>query len=99
MNPVTYDILTRRVKQLGHLPAMPAILSTLTTALTMPAGKIDLDHISETIAYDKSLTAQVLRLPTPLYSANAVKSPRCVMLSSLSACGAFVILFFRAAFP
>ena len=62
MNPVTYDILTQRVKQLGHLPAMPAILSTLTTALTMPAGKIDLDHVSETIAYDKSLTAQVLRL-------------------------------------
>lgn len=62
MNPVTYDILTQRVKQLGNLPAMPAILSTLTTALSMPAGKIDLDHISETIGYDKSLTAQVLRL-------------------------------------
>lgn len=62
MNPVTYDILTQRVKQLGHLPAMPAILSTLTVALTIPAGKIDLDHISETIGYDKSLTAQILRL-------------------------------------
>jgi hypothetical protein len=41
VNPVTYDILTQRVKQLGNLPAMPAILSTLTTALSFrPARSI-----------------------------------------------------------
>ena len=62
MNQVTYDILAQRIKQLGTLPAMPAILSSLTTALTMPASTIDVEHISETISYDKSLTAQVLRL-------------------------------------
>ena len=62
MNPVTHDILTQRVKQLGNLPAMPSILSALTEALSSPPGKIDIDKIVETICYDKSLTAQVLRL-------------------------------------
>ncbi len=62
MNPVTYDILTQRVKQLANLPAMPSILSSLTEALSLPAGKIDLDKIIESISYDESLTAQVLRL-------------------------------------
>jgi HD-like signal output (HDOD) protein len=62
VNPVTYEILTQRVKQLGNLPAMPSILSALTEALSSPPGKIDIDKIVETICYDKSLTAQVLRL-------------------------------------
>jgi HD-like signal output (HDOD) protein len=62
VNPVTYDILTQRVKQLGNLPAMPCVLSSLTEALSLPPGKIDIEKVVETICYDKSLTAQVLRL-------------------------------------
>ena len=62
MNPVTYEILTRRVKQLGNLPAVPALLITLTDALSKPANKVDVDKVAQTISYDKSLTAQCLRM-------------------------------------
>ena len=62
MNPVAHDILTRRIKQLGNLPAMPTILSSVCDALSMQASKIDVDKIEKTISYDKSLTAQCLRM-------------------------------------
>ena len=98
MNPVTYDILTQRVKQLGNLPAMPAILGTLTTALSMPAGKIDLENTSETIAYDKSLTAQVLRLATPHCSVKGETLLPFAKPSSLLVSGAFATSSFPEAF-
>ena len=62
MNLVTYDILTQRIKQLGNLPAMPAVLATLCDALSQKSSKIDLDQIIRHISYDKSLAAQCLRL-------------------------------------
>lgn len=62
MNPVTYEILTRRVKQLGNLPAMPVLLTELSDALSMPPSCVDVDKIAETINYDESLTAQCLRM-------------------------------------
>ncbi len=62
MNLVTYDILTRRVRLLGNLPAIPSILRTLTEALSTEANKIDVDKVVEEISYDKSLAAQCLRL-------------------------------------
>ena len=61
MNPVTYDILTQRVKRMGTLPAMPTILTTLCEALSVRASQIDVHRIAQTISYDKSLTAQCLR--------------------------------------
>ncbi len=61
MNPVTYNILTQRVKQLGNLPAMPTILTTLCEALSARPNKVDVNRIARTISYDKSLTAQCLR--------------------------------------
>lgn len=62
MNPVTYEILTRRVKQLGNLPAMPSILTALNESLSVPPGQVEVETIAETIGYDKSLTAQCLRM-------------------------------------
>ena len=62
MNPVTYDILTQRIKQLGNLPAMPAILSRLCETLSRKSNQIDVEKVVEQISYDKSLTAQCLRL-------------------------------------
>ncbi len=62
MNPVTYDILTQRVKRMGTLPAMPTILTTLCEALSVRASQIDVHRIAQTISYDKSLTAQCLRI-------------------------------------
>ncbi len=62
MNPVTYDILTQRIKQLGNLPAMPAILATLCEELSKKTSQIDVDKIVRQISYDKSLAAQCLRM-------------------------------------
>jgi hypothetical protein len=61
VNQVTYDILTHRIKQLGNLPAMPAILSRLCETLSLKS-QIDVDNVVQEISYDKSLTAQCLRL-------------------------------------
>ena len=62
MNSVTYDILTQRIKQLGNLPATPSVLATLCEALSQRACKVDFEYVVENISYDKSLTAQCLRL-------------------------------------
>ena len=62
MNPVTYEILTQRVRRMHNLPAMPTILATLCEALSARASKIDVNRIAQTISYDKSLTAQCLRI-------------------------------------
>jgi putative nucleotidyltransferase with HDIG domain len=62
VNPVTYEILTQRVKRMNNLPAMPTILATLCKALNAHGGKIDVNRIAQTISYDKSLTAQCLRM-------------------------------------
>lgn len=62
VNPVTYEILTRRVKQLGNLPAMPTVLTTICEALSVSAHKVDIDKVIETLSYDKSLVAQCLRM-------------------------------------
>jgi HD-like signal output (HDOD) protein len=59
---VTYDILTQRIKQLGNLPAMPAILSRLCEALSRNSNQIDVEKVVQEISYDKSLAAQCLRL-------------------------------------
>lgn len=62
MNPVTYEILTRRMKQLGNLPAMPTILHALSAALSRPVSQVDAEEVAEAISYEKSLTAQCLRI-------------------------------------
>ena len=60
MNPVTYEILTRRVRQLANLPAMPALLNTLCETLSQNPQQVDVEKVVETISYDKSLAAQCL---------------------------------------
>lgn len=62
MNPVVYDILIQRVKRLGTLPAMPAVLHKLNDALNAPSSNIDLQSVVDIISYDKSLAAQCLRI-------------------------------------
>lgn len=62
MNPVTYDILTQRIKHVANLPAMPSILSRLCETLNRKSNQIDIDKAVEQISYDKSLAAQCLRL-------------------------------------
>ena len=62
MNSVTYDILIQRIKQLGNLPAMPAVLGTLCAALSQKSSQIDVDLVIRQISYDKSLAAQCLRM-------------------------------------
>jgi HD-like signal output (HDOD) protein len=62
VNPVTYNILTQRIKKLGILPAMPAVLSRLCETLSYKSNQIDVDKVVREISYDRSLAAQCLRL-------------------------------------
>jgi HD-like signal output (HDOD) protein len=62
VNPVTYEILTQRIKRLGNLPAMPVILAALCEELSRKTSQIDVERVVNQISYDKSLAAQCLRL-------------------------------------
>ncbi len=62
MQPATHDMLVRRAKHLGVLPAMPQILTTLNESLGANSGMADIDKIVETISCDESLAAQCLRV-------------------------------------
>lgn len=62
MNPVTYNILTQRIKKLENLPAMPAVLSRLCEILSHKSNQIDLEKVVTEVSYDKSLAAQCLRM-------------------------------------
>jgi HD-like signal output (HDOD) protein len=62
LDPTTKEIMTRRTNHLVNLPAMPRILATLNEALSVNAGKADVEKIAQTISYDKSLAAQCLRM-------------------------------------
>jgi HD-like signal output (HDOD) protein len=62
VDPATKELLTRRTNHLVNLPAMPRILTTLNEALSVNAGKADVEKIVQTVSYDKSLAAQCLRM-------------------------------------
>lgn len=62
MNPVTYNILTQRIKKLENLPAMPAVLSRLCETLSQQSNQIDVEKVISDISCDKSLAAQCLRM-------------------------------------
>ena len=62
MNPVTCEILTRRIRQLGYLPAMPALLTSLCDTLSQSPQQVDVDKVVQAISFDISLVAQCLRM-------------------------------------
>ena len=61
MQSSIHDMLVRRAKHLGALPAMPQILATLNESLNTNPGMADIAEIVEHISYDESLAAQCLR--------------------------------------
>jgi HD-like signal output (HDOD) protein len=61
MNPATHQLLERKVQQLGNLPVMPSVLSSLGECLSANPSDGNFDRIVELISYDKSLAAQCLR--------------------------------------
>jgi HD-like signal output (HDOD) protein len=62
MNPVASQLLRRKVNELGNLPAMPSVLSSLVEQLSQDPVKVNIHRIVELISYDKSLAAQCLRM-------------------------------------
>ena len=62
MNPATHKMLLRRVSEIGSLPAMPTILQSLGECLSENPSSANIAQIVELISYDKSLTAQCLRM-------------------------------------
>lgn len=56
------ETLTRRLKHMGNVPALPSIVSSLCEALNVNPGKADLEKITRTVSHDESLAAQCLRM-------------------------------------
>jgi putative nucleotidyltransferase with HDIG domain len=62
MNTSTLDNLRARIANIDALPAIPVILRPLLHCLDQPVEEIDVDRIVELISYDKSITAQCIRM-------------------------------------
>lgn len=62
MNSATSEILSKKVSELGNLPAMPSVLNSLTEHFSQDPAKINIHRVVELISYDKSLAAQCLRM-------------------------------------
>jgi len=62
VNPITHEILLKRVTQFGNLPAMSKVLRSLNEELSVPVGQVNVDRLVQIISYDKSLAAQCLRM-------------------------------------
>jgi HD-like signal output (HDOD) protein len=62
VNPATAKLLQRKVSDLGNLPAMPTILQPLGECLSGNPSDANLHRVVELISYDKSITAQCLRM-------------------------------------
>jgi HD-like signal output (HDOD) protein len=62
MNAETGELLQRKIKELGNLPAMPSILQSLGECLSGSPSDVNVDRVVSLISYDKSLAAQCLRM-------------------------------------
>ena len=62
MNIVTSELLNRKVGELHNLPAMPAVLRSLSECLSQDAEMVSIDKVVDLISYDKSLAGQCLRM-------------------------------------
>jgi HD-like signal output (HDOD) protein len=62
MNSATSEILSKKVSELGNLPAMPSVLNSLTEHFSQDPSRINIHKVVELISYDKSLAAQCLRM-------------------------------------
>jgi HD-like signal output (HDOD) protein len=62
MNSATSQILSKKVSELGSLPAMPSVLNSLTEHFSQDPARINIHRVVELISYDKSLAVQCLRM-------------------------------------
>ena len=62
MTPETGELLQKKIKELGNLPAMPSILQSLGECLSGSPSDVNIDRVVSLISYDKSLAAQCLRM-------------------------------------
>jgi len=68
MNLTLRDQLKRRVERLHCLPSSPAVLHPLLELLHLPSDRIDVRKVVQLVSYDKTITAQCLRIAnSPLY--------------------------------
>ncbi len=62
MNAGTSQILSKKVNELGNLPAMPSVLNSLTEHFSQDPSRMNIRKVVELISYDKSLAAHCLRM-------------------------------------
>ena len=62
MNAATSELLNRKVGELRNLPAMPAVLRSLSECLSQDPSTVSIEKVVDLISYDKSLASQCLRM-------------------------------------
>jgi len=61
--------LRKRVEKLRSLPSSPAVLQPLLDLLRRPPEEIELSQVVQLVSYEKTITAQLLRIAnSPLYA-------------------------------
>ncbi|MGH9756155.1 MAG: HDOD domain-containing protein [Candidatus Acidiferrales bacterium] len=83
MNSAVRSDLAARIARIHSLPTIPAVIRPLMSLLAVPRESADVTKIAETISYDKSISAQLLRMSnSALYSpSRPVESVRAAVVS------------------
>ena len=69
MNPNVRTDLTLRIAKIEALPTIPAAIRPLLDLLGTPTDEVDMEKVVESVALDKTIAAQVLRMcNSPLYA-------------------------------
>lgn len=65
---MTHTPMLERIKDLKHIPTIPAVLAPLLRYLEQPVEDLDVQKVTDMIAQDKSLAAQCLQMAnSPLF--------------------------------
>lgn len=83
MNSAVRSELAARIGRIQSLPTIPAVIRPLMSLLPVPRENADVTKIAETISYDKSISAQLLRMSnSALYApSRPVESVRAAVVS------------------
>ena len=69
MSGIARSDLKKRVESLRALPSAPAVLGPLVDLLRKPVDQVDVKRVIELVSYEKSISAQCLRIAnSPLYA-------------------------------
>jgi putative nucleotidyltransferase with HDIG domain len=74
--------LRPKIRSLDAIPTVPAIVQPLTAMLQQPADEIEMERVIELVSYDKTITAQCLRMAnSPLFGRRQTDTVRSAVMA------------------